>query len=423
MIKLTHSLRARIFISYLGLGVFLALLMISMEFFYMETIEHKVIDANINDELSYFIKTTKTLPQNYTLKSAHWTAYKVAPGTAPETFASLAGYNTGLHEIINGGKQYDVAIREQDGARYYLIVDDTEFEAYEKILRSILIFIVILIVFTSASYGFWLSRKVTEPITSLASRVSELEPVSLTYSLARDYSYDDEVGALARTFDAYTRRLSEFISREQEFTADASHELRTPLTVIKIASESLLTRDDLTEEIRNKILRIEKAANTMSGRLSLLLTLSREIDNENELDSTAHIDEILKQAIHDLQPSLADSVDLITEYSASPLVVAPVELVSILIGNLLKNAFSYTRKGNIKIILDETSLAITDTGIGIPRQNMDKLFTRGYRGSDKDTNGYGLGLSISKRICDRYGWDISIESSESEGTRVIWEFT
>lgn len=388
----------------------------------METIEHKVIDANINDELTYFIKTTKDLPKNYTLKSAHWTAYKVAPGEAPETLANLDGYNSGLHEIVSGGKQYDVAIKEQDGARYYLIVDDTEFESYEKILRSILIFIVILIVFTSASYGFWLSRKVIEPITSLANRVSELKPVSLVHSLARDYAYDDEVGALARTFDAYTKRLSEFISREQEFTADASHELRTPLTVIKIASEALLTRDDLTEEIRNKILRIEKAANTMNDRLSLLLTLSREIDDENDLNSAVHIDEMLKQAIDDLQPSLADSVDLVTDYSASPLVVAPNELVSILIGNLLRNAFSYTRRGKIEIILDKTSLVIADTGTGIPQQDMDKLFTRGYRGSGMDTDGYGLGLSISKRICDRYGWDISIESSESKGTRVIWDF-
>jgi signal transduction histidine kinase len=90
------------------------------------------------------------------------------------------------------------------------------------------------------------------------------------------------------------------------------------------------------------------------------------------------------------------------------------------IGNLLRNAFAYTDRGKIRVLLDGGSLTVTDTGIGIDAKDLPRVFERYYH--SQRSHGAGIGLSLVKRICERYGWTITIDSEPGFGTASHLEF-
>jgi signal transduction histidine kinase len=94
----------------------------------------------------------------------------------------------------------------------------------------------------------------------------------------------------------------------------------------------------------------------------------------------------------------------------------------VLIGNLLRNAINYTEAGQIGIHTGNGLLSIEDSGIGIPRQQVEQIFQPFFRGSTARRSGHGVGLAIVKRLCDRFDWSIHIDSTEQVGTRVVVQF-
>lgn len=91
-------------------------------------------------------------------------------------------------------------------------------------------------------------------------------------------------------------------------------------------------------------------------------------------------------------------------------------LLRVVLGNLIRNAYAYTQKGGVKITLENDGVTITDTGVGMSEAELTRVFDRHYRGSEK--GGAGIGLSLVERICQCYGWEISIVSEVGIGTRV-----
>jgi signal transduction histidine kinase len=114
-------------------------------------------------------------------------------------------------------------------------------------------------------------------------------------------------------------------------------------------------------------------------------------------------------------------VEVSLEILARPRVAADVNLLAIVIANLLRNSFTYTERGSIRLRLDEHEMRINDTGLGIPRDALDKVFLRLYKGTHSE--GAGIGLSLVKKICDRYGWKIELNSIEGQGTEAILRFS
>jgi signal transduction histidine kinase len=103
------------------------------------------------------------------------------------------------------------------------------------------------------------------------------------------------------------------------------------------------------------------------------------------------------------------------------IVTADAGLVEILVSNLIRNAFSYTAAGTVVVVQDAESLTVSDTGKGIPGHAIEQIFIRHFR--DMTSEGAGIGLSLVKRICDRYGWQVQLESSEQQGTAVKVNFS
>lgn len=257
-----------------------------------------------------------------------------------------------------------------------------------------------------------------EPVKELARRVNRVRPDAHPEKLSADFPHD-EVGELAMAFEQTLDRLADFIDRERAFTADVSHELRTPIAVIRGAAEVLLADETRPQKERQRLLRIERSAADMADLSTALLAMARERDDERRepVDVAALIEEAVDKHRHLLG---SRPVEVTLELLARPRISADANLLAIVVNNLLRNSFTYTEKGSIRIRLDEEGLEVVDTGLGIPREALAKVFLRLYKGAHSE--GAGIGLSLVKKICDRYGWSIALQSEEGRGTRATLRF-
>jgi signal transduction histidine kinase len=90
--------------------------------------------------------------------------------------------------------------------------------------------------------------------------------------------------------------------------------------------------------------------------------------------------------------------------------------------NLLRNACNYTDEGSIRVVIELGRITVIDTGVGMGKEDLDKVYDTFFRGSNHSKEGQGVGLSIVRRLSDRYHWPVKLESRLGEGTRASIEF-
>jgi signal transduction histidine kinase len=129
---------------------------------------------------------------------------------------------------------------------------------------------------------------------------------------------------------------------------------------------------------------------------------------------TCDLCEVVATAIEMNRHLLSENTALNLVCLADTPVAAERTLLSIVVANLIRNAFIHTPSGSVSISVMNNSLTISDTGVGIPEEKISKVFQRHFKGSD--STGSGIGLSLVKRICDRYGWQTIINSTEGQCT-------
>lgn len=415
-----HKIRFRILLSYSVLGLLISLFTVLFLLFSFKTLEQQFLDNYLHEELEHFISLTEEIPNLEQQKSKSWVVYKVDKNIKPKHLSFLLDYPEGTREIEHAGKFYHLGVIKRDDWNYYILYDETALEQRELNLMTFLIVCSVTIVLLATWYGFSLSKKVIEPITSLATRIKTLDETTGTPYLAQDYA-DDEVGALALEFDAYRQRLQSLVRRERDFTGNASHELRTPLAVITVSSESLYLNPALPQNLKQKVQRIRRSADEMAARLDVLLTLAREQQPGQKSAENTNILAVIEQLVEDHHDLLKPDVSVSYTINASPNVNAPYAIVAMLVGNFIKNAFANTCAGSVHFILNDSRVSIEDTGKGIPAEDLDRIFERGYRG--ETSQGSGFGLEISKRICEYYGWQLAMSSQLHIGTRIDWGFS
>lgn len=387
----------------------------------LSELEEILVHEHVEDEMHYFIEQTKINKNLTQLHTRKFIAFKRQVGEKIEEYPFLATLLPGMHEKYFKNHTFTIAVKELSGERYYVLYDETDFEDREEFLLVALSLSIILAILFALWFGYWISGKIISPLARLASQVDQLQTLQLETKLSDEFA-DDEVRQLAKTFDNFMHKLHLFIERERSFTADASHELRTPLAIIQGAVEVMIDTGNLSDDDTRRLERIERATRDMNQNLTALLVLARQPSGEAVIEGEADLARIIEDVIescNDLFSSenikLETNIDRVT-------VKAPSNIVSVLIGNIIRNAFLYTEEGVISITLEQHKLSVTDTGIGILEKDLSRIFEKGYRGENATGQGSGLGLSLAKRICDYYKWQLIIESSKDEGTTITWHF-
>jgi signal transduction histidine kinase len=413
-----HSLRARVALYFAGLGALLSLVMAMMMYQSAHDLSLRLVDETLTAELDDYIARRGRNPHSLPPSTVILQGYVREAGETDGVPDYLAKLPPGRHEVRVGELFYRAAVLDQENARYYLLHDISLKLKRERRFAQQLSVVAFAMTLLSALLGIFLSGAAIAPVRDLAARVRHRRPEDWDRPLAEHF-HDREIEELAGVFDRQLSRMRAFMERERAFGADMSHELRTALAVILSATEVLLDDDTLNEKQKARVQRIERAARDMAELGTALLLMARE--DHAQPASGCQVATVIEDVVerqHHVLGSKPIAVDVQTDPDL--VVAADCGLVDILVSNLVRNAFSYTDAGSVTIRQDSHSLVISDTGRGIPADAIDQAFLRHFR--DIGSTGAGIGLSLVKRICDRYGWQVRLESGKQQGTTVTVVF-
>ena len=234
---------------------------------------------------------------------------------------------------------------------------------------------------------------------------------------------ESELGQLAAVLNSTFARLEAAFAQQKQFASDAAHELRTPVAVILTQTQAALNRERDAGEYKQTVEACQRAAQRMRKLISALLELAR-------LDAGQ---EQMKRLRFDFSKTVADCVELIQPLAEergvkisrdlSPLEIeGDSERLGQVVTNLLTNAVQYNHDGGeVKVATTRESgmavLSVSDTGQGIPAEDLPRVFERFYRADQSRSSGNaGLGLAISKAIITAHGGNIDVSSEENAGT-------
>ncbi|MBI3003792.1 MAG: HAMP domain-containing protein [Ignavibacteriales bacterium] len=273
--------------------------------------------------------------------------------------------------------------------------------------------------------GWFLAHKSLKPVDALTRAAREITAQNLSRRLPA-YNVDDEIGRLTAQFNDMIGRLQASFSQVRQFSADASHELRTPLTIMRGEIEVALRGQKLNEQTRTLLESIHDELVRLSNIVESLMSLVKSdsgtpVFNFQEISLTQIIEQIVTDA------------RLLAERKSISVTVGPLDQISVngdatrlrqLFLNLVDNAVKYTpQNGSIGFSVHRNNgnavIRVQDTGMGIRRKDLGKIFDRFYRGDhtrDGEHSGSGLGLSIAKWIVESHHGTIEVTSRERKGS-------
>jgi signal transduction histidine kinase len=391
----------------LGFGFF-ALLTASIfslfNFFVAYTVEDEFFARIIKDEANYIVKQHQDGEFDAVARFPFLTVYSAIDELPQEV--SLLYYEEPRRREFAGaeGRHYHLHIAE-NAPNIIILAEVSDYLVVRPRTSGILQFLsvsTVIMLISAALFGYWMAARTTRPLTNLADLVANTAPSSLPKDFAQHFPRN-EIGVLADSLEHTLSRISDFIEREQHFTRDASHELRTPITVIKGASE-LLQTEQLSLRGKSLVNRIQHATISMEQVVATLRALAREPEANSSKANTILlplIEETVLEFAHLLNEK---DVNVAVNVPQNLFTEVPAPAIKIIIANLISNAFQYTHSGNVTIRYDGKALSIEDSGVGSKSFNEDSwnTLTKGTNSS-----GFGIGLSIVKRLCEKYSLELS----------------
>jgi signal transduction histidine kinase len=304
----------------------------------------------------------------------------------------------------------------QDGGTYvFAWTIGGSMHRVHQVLLALLLLIMVVVIFTAHA----VLKRLLVPLRSLEEGVTRVGEGELDVRI--EQRTQDEFGVLTDAFNRMVGRVSETIRARDQLLLDVSHELRSPLTRLKVALELIPASD--------KRSRMQSDVAEMEAMVTELLELERLREGRGMRFASQDIIEVLREEISrfaDRAPGVQIDCDM-------PSVVLNIDAdkVRIVMRNLVENALKYSNSDsqsvNVRVRLDADTLQVQviDDGHGIPERDIDKLFEpffRVDRSRSKGTGGYGLGLSICKRIMEAHRGSIAATNNSLSGATFTVRF-
>ena len=282
--------------------------------------------------------------------------------------------------------------------------------------------IILIILFLTTRY---IAGKSIAPINGVITTANRITRENLRERILLPEN-KDEIHLLISTINELLNRLEDNLLREKQFTSDASHELRTPLSVIKGTLEVLIRKPREIQQYEEKINYCIRETDRMTKLIDQLLLLARS-DSGKVLPNKIEVDlKIIASDIADrLKTSLTDK-HIVIKFNNNGNTLATVDpsMMDIVFENLITNSIKYSDSNkNIEIDFKNNSefliCSIKDEGYGMKEEYVNQIFDRFYRNDDSrnsEVGGFGLGLSIVKKLCEIQDINIKVESKMGSGT-------
>jgi heavy metal sensor kinase len=307
---------------------------------------------------------------------------------------------------------------------------------FENRLTKIFLFAVPLVLLIAGLGGYFLARKALTPVIEMSKQAEQISAKNLNERLSVK-NERDELGKLAKVFNALLARLEDSFEQQRRFMADASHELRTPLAILRGESEVALAKDNRpTEDYQASLAIVHDESKRLTKIVEDLFTLARADAGQFRASfAPVYLDEIVGDCVRSIsvlaqkkRVSLNFSSDAEMPFSGDE------SLLRRLFLNLLDNAIKYNRDdGTVSVVCRKNAesflVEIIDSGTGIPPTEKAHIFDRFYRidkarsrVEETETSGAGLGLSIARWITEIHHGKINLVSSDTTGSVFAVEF-
>jgi len=242
-------------------------------------------------------------------------------------------------------------------------------------------------------------------------------PTSFNYSPLKTSTSDFEY--LDETIRSLMQKIEVAFNDERDYISNVSHELLTPVSIIQSKLDNILNEGELKEEDMIKIFESKKTLRRLTNLVRTLLMMSRIENKEYILTEKVNINDTLRSVIEEIEDRIsAKELTLKSELNAKEFIFDGNEnLLFTLFYNFVNNAIRYTDKGYIKIETlkqeNQFLVIISDTGIGIAKDKIPEIFSR-FKNSNETKDSYGLGLALSKKICNYHKIKIEVISDRNK---------
>ena len=437
------SIKLKIGLWYMGIMILLVFSSLAIVFYISENIIHSSVRTYLKDVVIHRLDYLTIKNGEIIIDSNFDTMIQnVEIAIYDKDFKFLYGNSPNGFEMDNKKSKDDkIIIIRSNNQKWYVYNKTIELGDYGKVwIRGVMpnigqssaietviqISFVILPFFLilSAIGGYIITKNAFTPIEKIrriAEKINEGNDLSQRINLGKG---DDELHTLANTFDVMFDRLQTSFENEIQFTSDVSHELRTPITVILTQAEYGKDSISSVEDAQKSFGIIEKEGQKMSKLVSQLLTLARMERGRQKLNiENINLSELL-EIIIETQTLSANTKNIKFVTKIMPEIYANIDEMMIMrvFTNLISNAISYGKQNGtvtVELFLQENRIVskISDDGIGISEDKLDKIWLRFYQvDPSKNGDNSGLGLSMVKKIIELHKGEIFVESELGKST-------
>ena len=379
----------------------------------------------------------KVFVQILSVKSERLVSTKAMPFIAPvpkrdleDVLAGEDSFNS-LSGVFSDGKkaQFRVYTRPviEDGKVVYMVQTAGPIELISIAsgsLRVILFILLPLTIILAGMPGVLLAGLTLKPVDSMISTLKHITAENLKLKIHIPDT-KDEVRRLADTFNDMIERLDRSFSSQQNFIKDISYGLKAPLFVMRGELAAVLDKPSSKEECEAVLRKGLEELDQFSSMIDNLITLARFDNSQIPIDiKKVNLTQVIDEVLRIARPAAAEKDIVLSSFLQEVIILdGDEERLKTLFTNLVDNAIKYTRRNGTIVVAAHKgkgfdNITVSDTGIGIPEDELTYIFDRFYQvnRSRSDKGGFGLGLSVAKSIAESHKGNISVESQLGKGS-------